>query len=288
MKLRTQILIKGYIEKGRFEDALIVIDENIKEDPDNPYLNYYKARTLYSLERYSESIAPLKKAIYEDRTNNEIALLAAEIFTKLRYYSKAEEFFDYTLKIHPDNPEALSGYAYLKAVLGLFNDSQKLLKRALEKDSSNPRVQLAKQKIELLMNNKNKEANALNKIDTRYLGNKYDMINEGFKKLESSDSEAAREYFRGILDNNPDSQEIYSALENIVKFKELNPVYIFFKSWKWQFLFFIVNILPIVGLYKYGKMRESILWSFLYLLYLLLAMMINMIITKKTKKTEFN
>lgn len=286
MKLRTQILIKGYIEKGKFEDALTVIDENIVEDPENSYLNYYKARTLYSLERYSEAVAPMKKAIYKDKNNNEIALLAADIFTKLKYYSKAEEFYTYTLKLHPENPEASSGYACLLAVLGRIDEAKTYLYKAIEKDSDNQRVIIAKQRIELIEKNQHKQAEILGKIDSRLIGSRYDAVTKGIKKINSFETDDARMIFREVLGNSEEDNELFDTLEEVIKGKEINPIYKYFISLKWQFLFICLNIFPIMVLYKSKKIYELYIYSFLLIIYCFLTVFVNMLYRKKIKKSK--
>ncbi|MBN1501700.1 MAG: hypothetical protein JW982_16190 [Spirochaetes bacterium] len=236
MKIKNQILLKKFLDKGMYDEALREVDENLKYEPDDSYLNYYKARILYLMEdRCHEAVLPLKKAIHSDRMNCDISILAAEIFTKLKNYSKAEEFYIYILKYYPENPEILANYAYLKAITGDYEMSDKLISKATGKDPQNVRVSVARYKIDKLQG-----------ITTR---------NSKLNDLSGADEISESGEYPGF------QNKMSSGLSGFMQLI----------NWKFQIPFLLLNLIPSLGFYHYGRYLEMLLHSVFYVLFAVIS-----------------
>jgi len=125
-------------QKQDWDAAVSQFQNALKDDPENPRLNYDLAASLYKKEKYEDALKALEKAQFSsDATLQENALYnAGNTLFELKKYSEAVEAYKKALRL---NPNALDAKQNLElARLKMKNEEQKKQDKQKQKDQIKP------------------------------------------------------------------------------------------------------------------------------------------------------
>ena len=136
-----------YVEKGRLNDAVSVIEDGLKIKED-PMLLWILGRTYYKKGNYSRAKELLEKANSMDPefyfSYNDLGI----VLMKLNKFGDANAAFTVALAIHPDSAEINCNIAQSLLMMGKNKEALDYAKRALELDSNNESIKNLHSKIE--------------------------------------------------------------------------------------------------------------------------------------------
>ncbi len=141
--------VKIYIQQRNWTKALKEGEAWAKESPNNPEVYYWIAMAYTGMQKYGKAADNLIKAIDLDKQGilkdkigeNEInILLTAGKNTYTQDRDKSLKYFEYALKLSPNNKAALLSVATIYLQEGKFDTAKEYVIKAREIDPKNPLV----------------------------------------------------------------------------------------------------------------------------------------------------
>lgn len=105
-----------YLEKN--DDALLDIQNYLKQNADDDLANYYCALILTKTEKFMESLEFVNKSIEKNTSNSEYYLLRANIYLKTNKFELADNDYGMVLDLNPNFAEAYFNRATLRIKQG--------------------------------------------------------------------------------------------------------------------------------------------------------------------------
>ena len=106
--------------------------------PDDPLTNFYLGTVYSRMNRPSEAIQPLEKALEKRPGWMSAISTLAEAYTSCENYVKADSLFEQALKLEPENALILNNYGYTLSERGeRLNDAIVMAEKALKLDPEN-------------------------------------------------------------------------------------------------------------------------------------------------------
>ena len=140
-----------YVEKGRLNDAVSVIEDGLKIKED-PMLLWALGRTYYKKGNYLRAKELLEKANSIDPefyfSYNDLGI----VLMKLKKFGDANAAFTVALAIQPDSAEINYNIAQSLLMMGKNNEALDYAKRALELDPDSESIKNLNKKIEDIKN----------------------------------------------------------------------------------------------------------------------------------------
>ena len=112
------------INQEKYNDALIILEEIIKIDPDNFFAHNNKAIIFLEQEKYHESLEIFEKALIINPNNTESWNNKGIVHTKLIQYENALDSFYKSIKIDPYNQIAFDNIKILINQFPLYDYSE--------------------------------------------------------------------------------------------------------------------------------------------------------------------
>jgi len=141
-----------YVERGRLNDAISVIEDGLKTKED-PMLLWILGRAYYKKGNFLRAKELLEKANSMDPefyfSYNDLGI----VLMKLKKFGDANAAFTVALAIQPDSAEINYNIAQSLLMMGKNNEALNYAKRALELDSNSESIKNLHKKIEDIKNN---------------------------------------------------------------------------------------------------------------------------------------
>lgn len=279
MNLKEKVLIRKDLEAGDYVGVIARVDLILDKEK-NSYLYYLKAKSLYNLTRYNDSLNSIQKALHFSDANTELLLLAGRIYFKLNYFQKAEEFYLHALKIKPDYVEALASYSFLLYILGYDTKAEVMLKKAFSLDRENIFTLIAFYKIALYNQGYKKYAYKLEQVVTHARSEIYYQIHSALISLYNGKRREAAKTIRKAL---PEQSELFAPLHSLLSIKKVEKNK---KSGGLNTIIFSIISILLLPILFYINRNLFILWLLLLLLLLLSILVSNIRKIYKIFKAE--
>lgn len=101
-------IINKLIEEKRIDEELLIIDEAIKSNPQNPIGWRIKGGILFQFRRYEESIEAHNEVIKLNPNRADAWIFKGLAFYQLKRYDEALQMFEEGLRLDPQNNEILT------------------------------------------------------------------------------------------------------------------------------------------------------------------------------------
>jgi len=122
-----------YQELGKIREAINLLENLIKNDPDKPELMLYLASFYEENEEFYKAEKVLKKAIEIDPENIELHFRLGVVYDKWDKKDAAIESMKTVISLEPHNANALNYVGYIYAELGInLDEAERLIKEALK------------------------------------------------------------------------------------------------------------------------------------------------------------
>ncbi len=122
-----------YQELGKTREAINLLENLIKNDPDKPELMLYLASFYEENEEFYKAEKVLEKAIKIDPKNVELHFRLGVIYDKWDKKEAAIESMKTVISLEPHNANALNYVGYIYAELGInLDEAERLIKEALK------------------------------------------------------------------------------------------------------------------------------------------------------------
>ncbi|MDA3899866.1 MAG: hypothetical protein PF637_05035 [Spirochaetes bacterium] len=214
MNLKEKVLIRKYLERKDYP-AVLEQTAGILKKEQNSYLFFLHAKSLYNLQKYSESLESIKKALRYKDVDAELFLLAGRIYLKLDYFKKAEEFYRHVIKVKPENAEASASYAFLLYITGNNTESEEFLSRAFIIEENNLFALVTHFKIGLYNRGFKKEAFRLEEIITHCTAESFYTTHEILTGLYTGQKRKAKKLLKQKASKLL-NDELYKALKKTI------------------------------------------------------------------------
>ncbi len=99
--------IENKIQAGQYSQALIEIDEALKEAPDEPHLFFLKGAALVHPGRFPEAVEALEKKLARDGRSSSAWSLKGVALERMERPAEALQAFDEALRIEPNGTASL-------------------------------------------------------------------------------------------------------------------------------------------------------------------------------------
>jgi tetratricopeptide (TPR) repeat protein len=214
-----RLFIEASREKllGSYEEAAVLYNEVLSQDPRNDAAAYELSRVYESLERYSDALKQINKAIRLSTDNSWYHLMKADILEKLENYPAAIEVYEHLTSV---NPQENYYFLHLVELLMKTNQPERALV-ILDDFEKNAGIlpEIIHLKIEVL-DELNRPADAVGEVEK--LVNLYPRNLEYLHLLASYSLQAdqpsrAESFYRQILEIDPDDPRANLAVADQYK-----------------------------------------------------------------------
>lgn len=168
----------SFYNTNKYKEALSLLQELEKKEPNNPNIASYIAVTYKALNRYEEAIKAYNKAISLDRFSDQNYNNLGNLFKILKNYKEALKLFSFSIKLNPLNYNSYNNLGILYESMG---DNDKAIRAYKEAVRINPKFTKAVNNIGVIL----------------YKQKKYDQ---------------SVDIFKIALDIDPNYNEVYSNL----------------------------------------------------------------------------
>lgn len=128
-------------EKGRFQEALNILNKAHSLEPDNPEVYLSIALTYDAMDQYASSIPFYEKALELDPLDENALTHFGTTLCKLNRYSDALSLFNRALSLDPDNTFAKWQSAIAYKQLGFYEDALKMFFQCIVTDEHSEYLQ---------------------------------------------------------------------------------------------------------------------------------------------------
>ncbi|MEW6455741.1 MAG: tetratricopeptide repeat protein [Acidobacteriota bacterium] len=247
----------AYIKKGKknYEDALKIVDEFLKEVPDDKFLFITKIEILKAVNKRNEALQLVKEKIKE-YNHLEYYSTGALIYNKQKdwekglkffkraekefpmkdelflrwgaYYeennriSESEKYFRRCLRINPKNSSALNYLSYMWAERGLnLKEALEMSKKAVNIDPENPDYIDTLGWVYFKMKDYEKAKDYLEKAYRKKNWEPEIIEHLGDLYFSLKEYDLALEFWKKAADYNPkNKKELYNKIKNVTKIKK--------------------------------------------------------------------
>jgi tetratricopeptide (TPR) repeat protein len=136
---------------GKYEDAAALMEQAVKADPENPFINHQLSEIYLHLSNFDRAEALGRKAVDKDPKNIEYRATLGGIYASEKKYNEAKEQYNKILEIEPDNQKAPLLLGILEAENGQMEAGVKILSKAIDDSSDNVMALFYRAKIYLEM-----------------------------------------------------------------------------------------------------------------------------------------
>lgn len=211
------LIIRNYMEMGRYNLAMERLSAAIQERTTDAYLLYLFAFCLYKTEDYNNAIDCCKSAVDNGFDRAEGYFLLSMVFLQKDEYEESERILKAALELDPQNPEYLAFYGYLKMINGSNSgEALQLINQALELDAVNLRALQYKFYYYLDMDD---SYGIKSKVIEDYFSLSTDesdrFLKAGLLEYQKQDYKSAEENFREAFQLDPTNKFILKMLDTI-------------------------------------------------------------------------
>ncbi|WOO37676.1 tetratricopeptide repeat protein [Anaerocolumna sp. AGMB13020] len=210
------LIIRNYMEMGRYNLAIERLSAAIQERTTDAYLLYLFAFCLYKTEEYNNAIDCCKSAVDNGFDRAEGYFLLSMILLQKDEYEESERLLKAALELAPQNPEYFAFYGYLKLCNGNSRDALQLINHALEIDAVNLSALQYKFYYYLDMDD---SYGIKSKVIEDYFALSTDesdrFLKAGLLEYQKHDYKAAEENFRQAFQLDPTNKFILKMLDTI-------------------------------------------------------------------------
>jgi Flp pilus assembly protein TadD len=114
-------IAKVLVAKGRYQEAVTICDEYLKERPKDLRLNMIKAEILFRQDRLKDGEALLKQVISDNPGAVAPLLVMTRVHQREKDYARALEYGQKAVKVNPQNIEARMNLAAVYLDMGDFD-----------------------------------------------------------------------------------------------------------------------------------------------------------------------
>ena len=125
----------AFSQLGKNEESILVLDEAIERDSEDPQLYFFKAVYLEKLGRYKDCVKALREAIRLDGNHHSALNFLAYLFAdRDENLKEAEDLIRKALSLKPNDPFYLDTLAWIYYRLGRYDEADKILVPLVAKD----------------------------------------------------------------------------------------------------------------------------------------------------------
>lgn len=122
-------LAEQYVRLERGEHALHALRH---ASPESAATWLWRANALHALQRYEEAAESARRGLAIDAENSYLHYVIARAELMLSHYAEAEAAIVESLRLHPDEPEAIATHALILHALGKRDAGDRVMRRAAE------------------------------------------------------------------------------------------------------------------------------------------------------------
>lgn len=123
-------LVEDYIETGRFEKALELLERLMQEDPNEKVLNL-RAYLYYCVGDHEHALEDYTRIVKQDDTNGDAWYYMSQMAITGNEYNKAKTYIEKALACDPENEDYISNYIGIEQILGNLEHVVELCSRIL-------------------------------------------------------------------------------------------------------------------------------------------------------------
>lgn len=211
-KKRTEAI--ALYEMKKYEQAEDAFKTVLAEEPDNYYCLHLLASCYLALKRYDEAEEVCMKNIPTYVGGSALIMLGI-IYRVKRKYKSSEECFLKALEIDPQNPDALSEYAFLLLICGYNKKADEVMHEAEIIDPQNYNVLHYKYYFKHSYGSKKEEIEAVEQFITYTSDEVAKLIKIGQTEYKSKNYKKAKKLFIQAFTLEPTNKYILSTLEEL-------------------------------------------------------------------------
>jgi len=127
-----------YLQSGEFEKCAALLEKALETLPDDQNLLSLYGNALQQLNRYSDAVAPLKKAHQLDSSDLNTTVTLGLVYDELHMYPPLDSLYSAALQQFPDNALLLNNYSYSLGERGIqLERAMEMVRRALQVEPNN-------------------------------------------------------------------------------------------------------------------------------------------------------
>lgn len=248
---------KHYAEIGKYDKAIDVLHKALVMNPDNGLAYYLMGLCNQNLEKYEVVVDNCQESLRCGFSPALVNYLLSCAYFELSEYALADRHFWVAYLYNPNDSVALARYGFYMFLVGEFNESQYLMKKALEIDPDNPQVRFFKNHIAITINDEKIKQEAITDM-MNSTANEFDkLVFLGNYYCREKQCEQAVEVFKQAYTIDPDrllvSKLEYCEQHSGIKKTGSN------SSWLLRaFLVMLAPFIPIIGLNLLGFWRAAL------------------------------
>ena len=200
-------------EMGKFDELIRVMEDGVEKFPDDFFLNFLLGLGYHRLERNSEAVQPLERALSLDPKNIDVISTLALVYDAIGEVSKSDSLHELGLKISPDNHLILNNYSYTLAERGEKLDiALEMAKKAVEQEPENPSYLDTIGWVYFKLGDYEKAKEYILKAVEKG-GSSVVVEHLGDVYFKLGDKEKAMEYWKKALDKNPSNEKLKEKIK---------------------------------------------------------------------------
>lgn len=127
-------LVKIYSKQQEYDKALALLEEQLKETPEDLRWIANKAKILSDQKKWEETVNWLESCLQKEPDSREINVLLISVLADKKSYKAAKERIKPLLEKLPDDPTLLRMDSQISISLGLHSEAVQALSKAVESD----------------------------------------------------------------------------------------------------------------------------------------------------------